>query len=203
MSMSENETSYTPYNDLRLYPGIHLSEERCRQLDEDAVEPDELSTDDITYKLSRMVTGTMYGLLEVIEERWGKQAAREVTFEWARRRGRENLRRWMKERGAEHLTPELWARFQDYRHIISGPIHARSFISYEGDSDVVLNRTGCLFHDGRPEGMDSYSGTVADGKFVGYNEVCPEITSEHPICKGRGTSDSDHCQVRFSIRPQE
>jgi hypothetical protein len=109
----------------------------------------------------------------------------------------------MDRRELEKLTPELWARFQDYRHLISGPVHAPSFIKYEGDSDLVLDRTGCLFHDGRPEGVTSYCGPAADGMFVGYADVCPELSSEHPICKSRGTSDSDHCQVRFSIQSGE
>ena len=116
-----SDTKYKPYDDLRLYPGIHLSEERKRQLDEDAIEPDELSPEDIIYKLGRMVTGTMYSLLEMVEERWGKEAARETAVEWGRRRARINLAGWMKSRGVTSLTPELWARFQDYRHINLGP----------------------------------------------------------------------------------
>ena len=186
---------------MRLYPGIHLSEERRRQLDADELEPDELTTDDIVYKLSRMVTGTLYGLMEMIEERWGKEAARDLVVEWGRRRGRDNLKRFLAQKGTDRLTPELWARFQDYRHLVSGPVHSPSFLTYEGDSEVVLNRTGCLFHDGKPEGVDSYCIPVAEGKFVGYAEVCPELTSEHPICKSRDDS-GDRCQVRFSIRPR-
>ena len=203
MSATTEKEQYRPYDDLRLYPGVHLSDERRRQLDRDEVEPDELTTDDIVYKLSRMVTGTLYGLMELVEERWGKEAARDLAVEWGRRRGRDNLKRFLKWRGAERLTPELWARFQDYRHLISGPVHAASFLTYEGESEVVLNRTGCLFHDGRPKGMDSYCNPVAEGKFVGYAEVCPELESRHPICKSRGDSDSDHCQVRFTVRPPE
>ena len=202
MSPTGEKTGYTPYSDLRLYPGVHLSDERRRRLDDDAVEPDELTAEDIIYKLSRMVTGTMYSVMELVEERWGKDAARELVVEWGRRRGRDNLRKFLRQRGETRLTPELWARFQDYRHLISGPVHANSFLSYEGESDVVLNRTGCLFHDGRPDGMDSYCEPVAQGKFAGYAQECPELESEHPVCKSRGDSDSDHCQVRFSIRPK-
>ena len=130
MTNSKEGTKYVPYSDLRLYPGIHLSEERHKQLDEDSVDPDKLSSEDIIYKLSSMVTGTMYGLLSLIEERWGKQAAREVAFEWGRGRARENLKRWMGHQGVDRLTPEIWAKFQDYRHIISGPIHSPSFSSF-------------------------------------------------------------------------
>ena len=133
---------YEPYNDLRLYPGIHLSADRRRALDEDAIEPDDLSNEDIIYKLSRMVTGTMYTVMELVEERLGEEQARELMVEWGRRRARENLRKWMGRRGLEKLTPELWARFQDYRHLISGPVHAPSFIKYEGDSDLVLGSHG-------------------------------------------------------------
>ncbi len=198
MTTSGENEAYTPYNDLRLYPGIHLSAERLRELDEETVEADELSSEDIVYKLARTVTGTMYGLLAHIEGRWGKEAAREIAFEWGRERARENLRRWLSRRGTDRLTPELWARFQDYRHLISGPLHAPSFISYKSETEVVLDRTGCLFHTGRPEGMDSYCPSAADGMFVGYAEVCPGFEADMPVCMGRGTSDS-RCQVRFSL----
>ena len=203
MGAANRREPYEPYDDLRLYPGIHLGPLRRKALDEDDIEPDELSNEDIIYKLSRMVTGTMYSLLELVEERLGEEQTRDLMVEGGRRRARENLRKWMSRRGLERLTPELWARFQDYRHLISGPVHAPSFIRYAGDSDLVLDRTGCLFHDGRPEGMNSYCGPAADGMFAGYAEVCPELSSEHPICKARGTSDSDHCQVRFSIKSGE
>ena len=198
MSTAEKER-YRPYDDVRLYPGVHLSDERRRRLDEDAVGPDELTTEDIVYKLSRMVTGTMYTMLELIEERWGKDVAREMVTEWGRRRGSENLKRYLDQQGIDRMTPELWARFQDYRHLISGPVHVQSFLSYEGDSEIVLNRSGCLFHDGRPQGMDSYCAPMAEGIFVGYAEACPGLESRHSICKSRGDSES-HCQVRFTIR---
>ena len=95
MKNKKNQESYKPYDDIRLYPGIHLSEERRQQLDNDEIEPDELTTDDIVYKLSRMVTGTLYTLVRLIEERWGKEAAHELVFDWGRRRANENLKRWV------------------------------------------------------------------------------------------------------------
>jgi hypothetical protein len=200
METPAEKEEYRPYKELGFYPGIHLSPERKRELDEDAVEPNELTTDDIVYKLSRMITGTFYGFIRVIEDKWGKEAAREVAFEWGHQRGRENLERWMEARGVKRLTPELLARYQDYRHLISGPLLAPSFTEYEGESDLVLNRSVCLFHDGRPEGMDSYCWVYADGMYLGYKEACPELTCEHPICKSRGTSKDNRCQVRYHIQ---
>ena len=204
MSQQDEQGRYEPFSDLRMYPGRQLSAERRRQLDGDAVGPKELSTDDIVYKLSRMVTGTLYSMIELIEERCGKEAAREMVREWGRRRAHENLERWMRARGATKLTPELWAQFQDYRHLISGPVHAQSFLHYEGEAQVVLDRKGgdCLFHGGRPEGMDSYCGVSADGMFVGYAEVCPELSCEHDPCVSRGTAETD-CVVRFTIKPSK
>jgi hypothetical protein len=199
----EKPERYQPHEDLRFYPGGQLSDERRALLDTDAVDPDELTADDIIYKLGRMVTGTMYGLIQQIEERWGKPAAREAIFEWGRRRGRDNLARFMSAREATKLTPELLAKFQDYRHLISGPEHAYSFIQYQDSEDgvdnVVLNRTGCVFHTGRPSGMDSYSGTLGEGKWVGYAEVCPELSCEWGFCMSKGTSETG-CQVRFHIQ---
>jgi len=197
---------YQPHSDLRFYPGAQLSDERRALLDSDALDPDELTEEDIAYKLGRMVTGTMYGLIEQIEERWGKPAAREAIFEWGRRRGRDNLARFMTARGATTLTPELLAKFQDYRHLISGPEHAHSFIRYaeptDGVDNVVLSRTGCVFHTGRPSGMDSYSGTLAEGKWVGYAEVCPELSCEWRFCMSKGTSETG-CELNFRIRRDE
>jgi hypothetical protein len=202
----EKPARYQPHADLRFYPGAQLSDERRQLLDNDALDPDQLSVDDIVYKLGRMVTGTMYGLIEQIEERWGKEAAREAIFEWGRRRGRDNITRFMAARGANEITPELWAKFQDYRHLISGPEHAHSFMRYDeshdGTDEVVLNRTGCIFHTGRPSGMDSYSGTVAEGKWLGYGEAFPELSCEWGFCMSKGTSETG-CQVKFHIKDPE
>ena len=54
-----DKTRYKPYDDLRLYPGAHLSEERRRQLDEDALDPDEITTDgsDAGASISSLVVG--------------------------------------------------------------------------------------------------------------------------------------------------
>ena len=200
MTARDSKTQYRPVDELQLrfYPGCNLRPERIRQLEEDAVSPDELTTDDIVYKLSRMVTDTMYGILEVVEERWGKDVAHEVCLEWARRRSRVSVQRFMKTRSVQKLTPGVWAEFQDYRHLISGPVHAGSFITYEDDTHLLMNRQSCLFHTHRPEGMDSYSETFSSGCFIGYNEAFPEFSGETLICMSRGDS---RCQLRFTIRP--
>ena len=74
-------------------------------------------------------------------------------------------------------------------------------VTFEGDSQVVLNRTGCIFHNGHPGGpkdMDSYCAPACDGMFKGYADACPEFNGEMPVCMSRGTSEST-CQVRFNI----
>src|ERR1700693_3527747 len=60
---------YQPNRDLRLYPGANLSAERRKLLDEHAVDPEDLTTDDIVYCLSRLCTVTMYELVAQVEER--------------------------------------------------------------------------------------------------------------------------------------
>ncbi len=194
---------YRPNRDLRFYPGANLTAERRRSLDDQAVEPEDLSTDDIVYCLSGLVTTTMYELVEQIEQRWGKEAAQEVVFEWARKRGREAIKKWAKVRGIDRLSAEAWARYQDLRHCMSGPVHAHSFVSIAEPSDteeiVLMDRTGCFFHTGRPQGMDSYSPYVSMGMELGYREAFPELTFKIVRCMGEGTS-TNGCTLRFRIK---
>jgi hypothetical protein len=197
---------YEPHRELNLYPGANLSAERRKQLDDQAVEPGDLTSDDVAYTLSRLATLTMYELIAQIEERWGKEAAKDVVYQWARKRGREAIIKWMAARDMDHITPESWARYQDFRHLMSGPIHAHSFISYvesDGDEDIVeLNRTGCFFHCGRPEGSDSYSKYVSLGMNEGYNEAFPEISFKFLYCMSDGNSENG-CKAQFRIKRED
>jgi hypothetical protein len=194
---------YRPNRDLRFYPGGNLSAERRQALDDQAVEPEDLTTDDIIYCLSNLVTKTMYELVAQIEERWGKDAAAEVVFEWARKRAREAIKKWAHVRGIERLSADTWAQYQDLRHCMSGPVHAHSFVSIldsDGNDEFVqMDRTGCFFHTGRPEGMDSYSPYVSQGMELGYREAFPEFTFRIVRCMGEGTS-SNGCTLLFRIR---
>lgn len=194
---------YRPNRGMRFYPGANLSAERRKALDDQAVDATDLTVDDIVYCLARLVTKTMYEILEQIEERWGKDAAKDVVFEWTRKRGREAIKRWMEVRGHTRLTAELWAEYQDFRHLMSGPIHGHSFVTYTGDTDedeiVEMCRTGCFFHTGRPDGMDSYSSYVSQGMELGYREAFPEFTLRVVECMSEGTSEKG-CTLRFRIK---
>ena len=66
--------------------------------------------------------------------------------------------------------------------------------------DVVqMDRTGCFFHTGRPDGMDSYSPYVSQGMEQGYREAFPEVTFRIVRCMGEGTS-TDGCTLRFRLK---
>lgn len=196
---AKSSKRYQPYDDLRFYPGMHLREERKRQLQSAALEPTDLTADDIVYCLGLMVTQTMYSIFKVVEDRWGTSAMEEVAWEWGRRRGHHSLHTWLAARGLENarLTPEVWARYQDYRHAISGPTHIESRVAYEGDR-VILTRPSCLFHNGRPEGQKSLCNVICEGMIQGYYEVSPNLTLDISPCMSKGTSDS-HCMVRFGF----
>jgi hypothetical protein len=195
---------YQPVRDLRFYPGGQLSRERREALEGQAVEPTELTTDDIVYSLARLVTTTMYGFIEQIERRWGQDAAREVVLQWARERARNSLTTWMRARNLEHLTAEDLARFQDYRHLTSGPIHAHSFVAYKpgtrsGEAaTLTLTRTGCLFHCLRPSGMASYSSCVSQGSNLGYQDAYPDIRLRFEHCMSDGSS-ANTCRAVFEV----
>jgi hypothetical protein len=199
----EVDGRYRPNRDLRFYPGANLSSERRKALEDQAVDPEDLTADDIVYCLSRLVTTTMYELVAQVEQRWGKEAAKEVVYEWARKRGHEAIKNWAKVRGITRLTAESWASYQDLRHSMSGPIHAHSFVSYAETDDtediVQMDRTGCFFHTGRPEGMDSYSSYVSQGMEQGYREAFPEVTFRIVRCIGEGTS-TEGCTLRFRLK---
>jgi hypothetical protein len=193
--MASSDGKYQPFRDLRFYPGYNLSDSRQQELTDLAVDADELSGDDIAWTLGTMWTRAMYTMLEVARSRVGEKVAQELAEEFGYRLAKGNLLKWMKAHHITKITPEEFARFQDNRHALGGAKHAQSYISYDG-TGVQLYRTGCGYHDNRPEGLESFCKYSAPGFFRGYAEVDPRIKAEMICCRSRGDA-TDHCELRF------
>jgi hypothetical protein len=195
--MSEAHEKYIPFRDLRFYPGFHVTEARQQELIDLAVDANDLSTDDIAWNLGVMWTRAMYTMLDVARTRVGQEAANELAEEFGYRLAKSNLLKWMKAHKIDRITPEEFARFQDNRHALGGAKHAQSFISYD-DTGVQLRRTGCGYHDNRPEGLESFCKYSAPGFFRGYAEVDSRIQAEVICCRSKGDS-TDHCEIKFTF----
>lgn len=196
--MAEPPKPYTPYQDLRFYPGANISEERKQALAALEVEPDQLTADDIAWNLGAFWTRSTYVMWNVVRDRFGDEVAKQVAEEYGYRLGKTNLLKWMKAHGLTRMTPEQFARFQDNRHALGGARHAESYITYDDDK-VVLWRTGCGYHDNRPEDSPSFCQYSCLGFFRAYAEVDPQIEVDQIVCKSKGNS-ADHCETHFRFK---
>lgn len=195
--MGEVSGKYQPYRELRFYPGSNVTEERKQGLADLAVEPNELTSDDVAWNLGVLWTRAMYTLMGVVRDRFGDEVANEVAEEFGYRVAKTNLIAWMRSHSLDRMTTEQFARFQDNRHALGGARHAESYISYD-DEKLILRRTGCGYHDNRPEGHVSFCHYSAPGFFRGYAEVDPHIKAKVIRCRSRGDSKDD-CEIHFEI----
>ncbi len=189
--------NYQPFRDLRFYPGANLDESRQKELANLGVEADELTSADIAWHLGMLWTRVMYMMLAVVRDRHGEQEANAAAEQFGYQVAKSNLTKWMQARNLKRMTPEQFARFQDNRHALGGAKAAESFISYDDDG-VYLHRTGCGYHDNRPDGHPSFCRYSAPGFFRGYAEVDPQIRGEVLRCRSRGDSKDD-CKLQFKF----
>ncbi len=193
------DTRYKPTSSLRFYPGASLSADRKAALDNFDVEIDDVTYDDILYSTSLAFTRTVYTLLSIVEDRWGKEASHEVAHELAYRSGKSNMKKWLRRNNATEGTPELMAKLQDLLHGLRGPAHAKALTEYDHEK-CVERKTGCIWHSGRPEGMESYCKYMLAGFFKAYMEVDPALECESHTCMFKG---DDQCEYFFWYRKKQ
>lgn len=196
--MEQAQRGYKPFRDLRFYPGRNIDPERKKALADLKLDANELTTDDIAWNLGILWTRAMYVTLDVARQRYGDEAAHELAEELGYQLAKANLVKWIKSHQITDLTPEDFARFQDNRHALGGAKHAETYISYD-ETGVQLYRTGCGYHDNRPEGHESFCQYSAPGFFRGYAEIDPRISARIICCRSRGDAD-DRCEIRFDFK---
>lgn len=180
----------------RFYPG-RISEERAKQVDTRAISADEITVDDIVYAASRGTTRSIYLMLGVVEDKWGKKAAIEVAQEFTYRFAKKGYADFLKSLGRTEGTPEIMCMWQDRAHALMGPAAATAFSTYD-EEKCIVTRTECPFHTGRPEGMESYCKYMGEYFMKAYTEVDPAfIGTEQPFCLSRG---DDHCERVFKYK---
>jgi hypothetical protein len=186
--------SYESTRSLRFYPGASMPEGRQEAILSFEVPLDNTTVEDILFNTARAVTGTFYGLLAIVEERFGKEAAQTVAREFGYRGGHRNIPAWLAAHGRSSGSAELMAAYQDYAHAMRGPDHADATSEHDGTTCTVIRRK-CGWHTGKPADIDSYCGYASEGFLQAYKECDPGLESAAATkCMSWG---DDHCQHVF------
>jgi predicted hydrocarbon binding protein len=172
-----------------------MSEARQQQVLNFEIPLDETTFEDILFNTARAFTGTFYGLLAIIEERYGKEAAQEIATEMGYRGGRRNVAAWLAANGVDRGSAELMSKYQDFAHAMRGPDHANAIATYD-EHVCEVTRRRCGWHTGRPDGMNSYCIYISRGFIDGYKESDPGVAhAEIRKCMSLG---DDFCRHVFT-----
>jgi hypothetical protein len=192
----KKEKKYESTRTNRFYPG-RISEERVQQLTYFKVHPDEITTDDIAWSLSRSRTLLMYALLGYIQQKWGENEALEAARTIGYLMGNGMMTRRLQGLGTDRQTAEQMASYQDVNHALGGVYSSTNYSEWD-DENVMVYRTTCAFHTPRPEGMKSYCRPIIDGYITAYQELDKNIAGmrdEKCLCMG-----DDHCYGGFKYK---
>jgi len=191
-SPSQARHDYVPTLSTRFYPGATLSDERKRQILDYELELDEVTVDDILFNTAAAYTGTFYAVVALIEERWGKDEARDIARELGARNGKRNLEKWLARHGVDRGSPMLMSKFQDFQHGMRGPDHANATSEYDEQRTRVC-RTRCGWHTGRPEGAESYCRHFSETAIAGYGAADESLQEIRVVrCMSWGDGDCEH-----------
>jgi hypothetical protein len=192
--LADKDERYVATRTDRFYPGARLSEERKRQIQDLDISADEVTVDDIVFNTAAAYTGTFYLVMGLIEEKWGREAAEEIARSLGRKNGKRNFEKWLENHGVTEGTAELMAKFEDMAHALRGPNHASAVSEYD-DDHVVVTRTRCGWHTGRPDGMQSYCRHFSEEAMRSYGEADPAIKEARTVCCM--SYGDDHCRHEF------
>jgi hypothetical protein len=194
-------TRYATTRSSRFYPGASVEPSRRQLIDRLGLDIDNVTVDDIVTSMAGAYTGIFYALIDLITQRWGAEAAREVASALGRTNGERNLRQWLDSRNESQGSPELMAAFQDYQHAMRGPDHAAAVSRYD-DDEAVVDRPRCAWHTRRPEGTESFCKYVSQGIIAGYGAADPAL-EEVRIAQCMSWDDNV-CQHQFRyVRSQD
>ncbi len=192
-----------PYADEKLletYPGIHLTDEDKRKIDESTVViPELLSRGDLILygvgqALSAMVTLFFRKLEEITDER----TALDLAYQLGLEHGNANYGRFLRNRGLPG-GPESMCEYQDFGHGVRGPRHARALFAVHDDNAVLVKRTDCLYFWGMRGEPNRYVETLEKGIVEGYKQVDPRLDHvENPRCLCKGSAEG--CEHRFVFK---
>jgi hypothetical protein len=176
---------YEPYRSHQIFPG-HISEGRQKELSEYDFDLRQLNGDDLTWILSKSVSGTAYSALRFVRDKFGKEAAQELAREFGYESGVGIFNKYRDHLGIGPgipLTPEQFAEFQDYAHATMGVDATYSFSDYD-DKRAWVSRQRCFFGGSGP-----YSNAPADledicaysdlGFISAYKELQPTLRWEN------------------------
>ena len=188
---------YQSTQSARFYPGAFMKPERAAQLLSMNVDIDEVSVDDRTFMLSNIIEIYYHMMLNIVHEKWGAEAARDVAHEFGYQCGKAfyqtQLTRW----NTDHLDPEKMSMYQDLAHALLGSSCAHAFSTYDNEKCEV-KRTGCfLYNPNAPEPVRGLCDLSDAGFLKGYMELDKTLSYERPKALPLG---DDHCHHIFRYK---
>lgn len=193
-----------PYarRNLLFYPGLNLSEEEKRRMDNLEVPIEELTVDHLVYSMGRQIETNFQSFYTVAEEIVGEEAALQIAQEIGRRYGGGGYAKLLEAYGTPGVgSARMMALYQDVAHAIRGPKHTSALYAKYDDERCIVERDHCIYFDERRPENGKYTGAFEAGCFEGY--VAADANLDRVVvhrCRWRG---DDGCRISWEYSQLE
>lgn len=183
-------------DDARLfYPGMNLSDEEKRRMDNFEIKIDELTADHIIYSMSRQIEANFQIFYAVAEEIIGEEKALNLAREIGRRYGGLGYQKFLNTLGrGNEGSPETMVLYQDLMHSIRGPKHTSALFAEYEETGVAVRRKACIYYSEDFPNNAKYVKALELGIFDGYMAVdknLKRVEVRKCLCRG-GDSCEQH-----------
>jgi hypothetical protein len=191
-----------PYADrnLLLYPGLNLSAEERKRMDDLDFTIEELTTDHLVYSMARQIETNFQTFYTVAEEIVGEEAAMKIAHEIGRRYGGGGYAKLLEARGCGNRgSAQMMAIYQDIAHSIRGPKHTAALYAEWDEERCIVKRDQCIYFDeNRPEN-GKYTGAFERGCFEGYVAADENLERvDVRCCRWQGDA---RCEISWEFTP--
>ena len=191
------EKKYEPTRTGRFYPGAFTKPERAGQVLGMTLNIEELTVDDVIFTLSNIVEMYYHSMLQIVHDKWGAEAAKEVAYEFGLWAGnafyQSQLTRW----GTTSLDPEKMCMYQDLAHAMLGSSTVHTKSNYD-DEKCEVRRPSCfLYSPNASEDVRNLCIESDRGFLDAYMKLDPKLEATRPKALPAG---DDHCHHIFKYK---
>ncbi|MCH2170618.1 hypothetical protein MK489_07520 [Myxococcota bacterium] len=185
------------------YPGVGMTEEDRRKIDESTVELSELMTrpDLLLYATGQALSATVTRFFATLEELTDEETALRVAYQMGAKHGAANYGAFLANRGLRG-GPKAFAEYQDYGHAQRGPRHVGACFAEYDETSVLVKRRDCVYFWGTRGEPNKFIEALERGMYTeGYPSVDPlwsHTENAHCLCKG----STKGCEHRFVFKKE-
>ena len=185
---------------LESYPGIQLTDEDRRKMDEATVAIEELMArpELIIYGLGQTLSFVLTALFSRLEEMTDEPTALGLARQLGVEFGKTSYGRFLKNRELPG-GPSSMCAYQDFAHALKGPRQASALFATYDDRSVLVKRTDCVYFWGTRGEPNKYIQAFEEGAVEGYRQVDPSldrVETHWCLCKG----SSEGCEHLFVFK---